>query len=269
MRQGFLVLLVAALPLQAGAFPIAQMDLFGQGALPLGLEPGNANDGYGLVESEVSLSALPGSEVTITFDIAPSFLEVVFSLNFELFTEITITDIDPVADFSGALGPAFTLTPLAPLSATLDAIVDFSSFDPADPFATIPVSSTTISNSIKETLNVDVNGNGELDFIEFTIGDFLFVDEDAISFDFINPDNPDEGLIVTSASLSLSGQVADVSTDPPFTIAMSTNRPPVNVAEPAIAALFGAGLAGLVIARRRRGGLIQASAAPPPTSGRG
>ncbi len=256
MRNWFLALMFSTLPLQVGAIPIVQMDLSGQGLLPLGFEPGNATDDYGFVESSVSFSALPGSDVTTTFNIAPNFLDVEFVMTFELFSEITITDIDPNANFTGSLGTGFTLFPVAPLSATLSGLVDLSSFDFTDPFGTIPVSSTTASNSIKEDLSVDVNLNGELDFIEFQIEDFLFLNENDLSFDFVNPDDPSEGLIVSSASLSLSGQVADVSTDPPFTLALSTQNdvldPPASVDEPSFIALFTAGFIGLGFARRRR-----------------
>lgn len=252
MRNWVRIFILSALPLPAVAIPIAQMDLSGEGLLPLGFDAGNPNGEYGFVQSGVSLSTLPGSEVLTAFNITPSFQEVEVTLTFELFAEITITDIDPVFDFTGSLGTGFSLFPAAPLSATLTSIVDFSSFDPADPFGTIPVSSSITSTSIKEDLNEDVNLNGELDFIEFRIEDFLFLDENDIVFDFVDPNDPEAGLIVSSASLSLSGQVADVSTDPPFTVALSTDNPPVNVDEPAFIALFSLGFIGLLVARARR-----------------
>ena len=137
------------------------------------------------------------------------------------------------------------------LKETRVSIVDFSEFDPnnPDPFNNIPVTATITSNSIKSALGVDVNNNGELDFIEFSVDDFL-LGEDALLLDFVVPGDPLSGLIVTAATLTMTGQVADLSTDPPFTIGLST---PIaqQVPEPTTIVLLSLGLL-LLGARRRR-----------------
>ncbi len=248
IRKLLLAATVLLAPFPANAIPIAQMELTGQGLLPLAFEPGSSTHDYGLVDSTVELSAVGGSDVTTTFDFL-ILTEAEVAIDFMLFVEIRFTDNAPGVgnDYTGKLAPSFTLTPAEALKATVSGNIDFTNFDPNDPFATVVTTIQTTSKSIKEDLGVDVNQNGEFDFIELRIKDFL-LDENDLNFEFVDPATPAAGLIVTSASLTLSGQVADVTADPPFTLQLST--PAVDA--PSTMALMVVGLVGLGFARRQR-----------------
>lgn len=235
-------------------FEIVQMDLTGGGSLPLAFLPGSPTDNYGFVDSLVDVRLVAPSTMTITSE--PDFsnlpnISVQTTTVLDLFLEFTITDNDPSADFAGTLGPMFTIAPVEPLSTSIVSIVDFSEFNPndPDPFNNIPVTATITSTTIKSDLGVDVNNNGDLDFIEFTIDDFL-LGEDALIFESVVPGDPLSGLIVTAAMLTMTGQVADISTDPPFTIGLST---PIaqQVPEPTFIGIFSLGLLLLGAWRRR------------------
>ncbi len=232
---------------------IVQMDLTGGGTLPLAFSDGSATADYGFVDSlvDVSLAAPSTLMLTADFDVSnfPADISVQFTTELILFLEFTITDNDPSADFAGTLGPVFTIAPVPALSTRIESVVDFGEFALNDPFNNIPVTSTVTSNTIKSDLGVDVNDNGKLDFIEFTIDDLL-LGEDGLMFEFVDPNNLDSGLIVAAATLAMTGQVADVSTDPPFTIGLST---PITqqVPEPTSIGLFSLGLLLLGAWRRR------------------
>ncbi len=243
--------LLTAAPVNAVQIEIVQMDLTGGGSLPLAYLPGSPTDDYGFVDSLVDVSLAAPSTLTIdsVFDLSNLLVQTTTVL--DLFLEFTITDNDPSADFAGTLGPIFTIAPVKALSTTIVSIVDFSEFDlfDPDPFNNIPVTATITSNTIKSDLGVDVNNNSELDFIEFSIDNFL-LGEDALLFESVVPGDPLSGLIVTAATLTMTGQVADVSADPPFTIGLTT---PIaqQVPEPTPIVLFSLGLL-LLGARRRR-----------------
>ena len=234
--------------------PLTELNLAGQGSLPLGFDAGNPPDNYGFVASDVSVSLAAPSTLTITqsgtIDFDTQIAEIDVDLEFDLFLQFMFTDVDPGADYT-SLGNMFTISPADSLNTAISGHVtlDLNIADLSDPNATIPVTATITSNTIKHNLGVDINNNGPLDFIAFSIDDFL-LDENDLLFEPVDPNDISQGLIVTTASLTLSGQVADVDTDPPFTIDLMTV--PTLIPEPPIALLFTVGLISLIVRKNAK-----------------
>ncbi|MCP3869987.1 MAG: PEP-CTERM sorting domain-containing protein [Gammaproteobacteria bacterium] len=232
--------------------PINSVDIEGRGQMPLGYEPGSAQDDYGFVESEVHVTSGDGTQLSLNYEVTPvssTGVKVDLELMLSAFLEFTFTDNDPIHDFANGLNDSFTIKPDEAFEATITSsiLIDLATVSLADMLQSIPLSTSVTSNTVKYELDVDVNGNGDLDFIALTVEDLL-INENDLAFE-LDPQAIQDGLTLTSTSLTLTGQVADVSTDPPFSIALSS---PVTaqVPEPGILLLLGFGLAAFGSIRR-------------------
>lgn len=246
-------------------------------AIPLASDPtnslGDSIEGYGFVNSSINLTlssqraVAPGSASTGTAYIYPSFGEFATEAAigyggdydvqqddllfvdsfFDVFFDITVTDVDTRAgrDFAGqADGASLPILDNGPASMSLFttcqadlAQVNFGCLP--------PVGDAYIGHfDIVIPLRGDINGNGELDVMKFTLGTH---NVGSVTDFFIDGDNAFDTFNTT---LVLDGLIQDAITDPPFTISLSgptTARQqivvPAQVPEPGSLALFGAGLA--------------------------
>jgi len=261
IQKYILAAVLSLLPWSVGAvlfeaaFPIVTMNLSGHGSLPLAYEAGSGTEDYGFVDSSVnvSLSSLGPSQLVYVIDTPNTLTDPIpISLDFELFLQFVFTDNMPGVgnDYTGALAPSFTLIPTDPLVLSADGVVDFSTSLLADPLGSITTSLTTSSSTVKQSLGVDVNQNGNVDFIKFKVDDFL-LDENSLAFEFADENDPAAGIEITAASLMLSGLVADITTDPPFTIIL-TGAPLSTIPLPSTFWLFAPAFLGLLVFSRRK-----------------
>jgi hypothetical protein len=139
---------------------------------------------------------------------------------FDVFFDISITDVDPAANFGG--GPTDGLSLAFPDNGPAHMENFYTAiFDPAAPnFGLIPPpeSAPYIGGfNIEIPLGADLNGNGEDDKIKFTLAANTLSDENRT---FITL--PDGTVIDNFESvLDLSGAVVDESQDPPFSIQLT------------------------------------------------
>jgi len=134
---------------------------------------------------------------------------------FDVFFDITVTDIDPVANFGG--GPTDGLSMSFPDNGPAHMENFYLAVaDPAAPnFGLIPPPEAApyIGHfTIEIPLGVDLNGNGEEDKIKFTLVAHTVGDENRTYI--ILPD----GTVLDQfdSTADLSGAVVDLSEDPPF-----------------------------------------------------
>ncbi|MFN0056801.1 MAG: PEP-CTERM sorting domain-containing protein [Planctomycetales bacterium] len=231
--------LLVAKPIQAGQFgttllfdtELTSLNLGGPlpFALPLGM-------GYGLVNSNVminlssskrSLGQARASNNIEGVGIADNHLPTIdpdllhgqqFFVNsfFDVFFDITVTDVDPTNNFAGQLdGKSFLFGPNGPASMQSFYSVIFDKNAPNFGIVPPPEASPYIGHfNITIPLGGDINGNGEDDQIKFTVATHSVGDEGRTFV--ILPD----GTVVENfnSGAYIEGAVADISTDPPFTI---------------------------------------------------
>lgn len=270
--------------------PITVFDGTGTGSVPLASDPGNALgdsiNGYGYVNATATISAssTKSSAGTTTIDFDLTALTVHVSSVFSLNLDVTLVDADdrPARDF--ATGSPKLLTPMTPLEIKVDGDVDLLSLLAA--LAALPPTATdaeilgaiigaaTVSHSVvdaKYALGVDVNQNGALDVLTLRTAD---LDPTLLSLDVTDGDldalldaiaggtltNPIEieaGVSVTGLSLTFTGDVFDVTSDPPFTlnfsgVTLASTDLNGNLPEPSsLWLLLAAGLSLLAVGRRR------------------
>lgn len=180
---------------------------------------------------------------------------------FDVFFDITVTDVDPSMNFGG--GPTDGLSLTFPNNGPAKMENFFIAVaDPDAPnFGLIPPpeSAPYIGHfTVEIPLGADLNGNGEDDKIKFTLVSHTVGDENRTFIQL-----PDGTVIDNFDSIAdLSGAVVDLSQDPPFSITLTgpttaSSRlvagPEPLIPEPATAGagLVCLGLAGLAFWRRR------------------
>lgn len=171
---------------------------------------------------------------------------------FDVFFDITVTDVDPSVNFGGGPTDGVSLTFPDNGPAHMQNFY-FAPYDPAAPnFGLIPPpeSAPYIGHfSIEIPLGADLNGNGENDKIKFTLVTHAVGDENRTFVQL-----PD-GTVIDSfdSRADLSGAVVDASQDPPFGITLTgpTTASSKLVPEPADAGVL-ASLGLLAFAGRRR-----------------
>jgi len=269
--------------------PITVFDGTGTGSVPLASDPGNSLgdsiDGYGYVDATATISASPtlssAGKTTIDFDLTTFSVHVssVFSLNLN----VTLVDADTRLGRDFATGSPSVLTPMKPLEIKVDGDVDLLSLLAA--LAALPPAATdaeilgaiigaaTVSHSVvdaKYALGVDVNQNGALDVLtlrtmdldptllslDVTDGDLDALLDAIAGGTLTSPIEIEAGVSVSGLSLAFTGDVHDVSTDPPFTlnfIDVSFGSAATAVPEPSsLLLLLAAGLSLLALGRRHR-----------------
>jgi len=274
--------------------PITVFDGTGTGVVPLASDPGNALgdsvDGYGWVSAAATISASPsmasGGVTTISFDLLTSFMVSVSSV-FTLHLDLTLEDVDSAPGRDFATGSPVTPARLSPLVIEIAGEVDILSLLGA--LAALPADATeaeqynallaaaattaTVTETItdaKYALGVDVNGNGDLDVMTLSTTD---LDTTALELDFTDGDlealldaildgtlaDPlviEAGVSVTGLALAFTGNVFDVTSDPPFTlnfVDVTIGSAAASVPEPSsLLLLLAAGVVLVLLARRRR-----------------
>lgn len=228
---------------------LAALQLVGTGLLPLG-------PGWSAMETEVRISlsvALPSKGLLSAFDSGGNPVQV--SSFFDVFFDLGLTDKDPLVNFGGVIVDGMTMTfpnngpsNLAGFfSAALDpGVPGFGLFPPSEAFPMIGFFTEEVP------LGVDLNGNGEMDKIKFTLAALSFLDANRTTT--LVPD----GTVVHdfNANMDLTGAVIDVSQDPPFGPVTLSGRGTViasQVPEPGTtAAGLAVGLLAVASWRRKR-----------------
>jgi len=289
--------------------PITVFSGTGTGSVPLASDPGNALgdsiNGYGYVNATATISAssTKSSAGTTTIDFDLTALTVHVSSVFSLNLDVTLVDADdrPGRDF--ATGSPKLLTPMTPLEIGVDGDVDLLSLLAAlPPTATDAeilgaiIGAATVSHSVvdaKYALGVDVNQNGAFDVLtlrtadldptllslDVTDGDLEALIDAITSGTLTTPIEIEAGVSVTGLSLTFTGDVFDVTSDPPFTLSFSgvtlaSTDLNGNLPEPSsLWLLLAAGLSLLAVGRRRlpSGGPLRLARTAParPCDGQG
>lgn len=220
--------------------------------MPLASDPGNALgdsiEGYGLVNSGVAITlasqrainpgppslgqvfAFPGEPTLAPLSngngdslppINPAELDgqpLFVNSFFDVFFDITVTDVDPRPgrDFAGMPdGASITIPDIGPAFMQSQHFAVFDADAPNFGLIPPPEAAPYIGHfQIEIPLGADINGNGELDKLKFTLATHSVGDENR-TFIVL----PDGTVIDTFDSAAfLEGALVDVSTDPPFTI---------------------------------------------------
>lgn len=178
-----------------GQATLGKPTFFGEGAVP---------DGLGCSFGESSSGDVENGD-TVCVD---SF--------FNVFFDVTISDIDGTAGFFNGLGPAsFGLNAQGPLFMEFqgECIADTSKVN----FGCLPPEGSPYIGHFKidAPLGVDVNGNGPLDFLHFVFGSHnvggvtnTFVDGNQVIDEF-------------GSTIAGTGSVDDIETDPPFVFTLT------------------------------------------------
>ncbi len=256
---------------------LVSMTLTGSGQIPLARDQQGV-EGYGFVTSSVTLTlssqrANPGPSSlggacastglahppnpcvgTGEFD-GGALNGTQFQVDsfFDVFFDITLTDIDPNHDFYGqSPGASLSLFDNGPVRVASSYATDFVNLDPQFGLWPPPESAPFVGSGLmlKRALGVDINGNGEEDVLEFTLLSLTWLDAGRTFIQL-----PDGTVVWTvDAEAALNGAVMDASVDPPFSIGdlvgptTGTSRV-APVPEPGTLLLVAGGLAVL---RRRR-----------------
>jgi hypothetical protein len=167
---------------------------------------------------------------------------------FDVFFDITITDVDPASNFGGGLGSSLSFSNSGPYNLQANYLVvanpnapNLGLFPPLESFPFIG------GFFVEELLGADVNGNGEDDKIKTDSMSLALLDQNRTFI--VLPD----GTVInnTDASLVWNGAVVDESQDPPFSadllgpISVTSREVSPQVPEPA-AIIVWIGLACLV-----------------------
>lgn len=171
---------------------------------------------------------------------------------FDVFFDITVTDVDPQVNFGGGPVDGLSLTFANNGPAHMENAYQARADANAPNFGLIPPpeSAPYIGHfNIEIPLGADLNGNGELDKLKFTLVSHTVADQNRT---FITL--PDGTVIDNFDSLAdLSGAVVDLSQDPPFSIGLTgpTTASSRLLPEPSSLALL-ASLGSVALAIRRR-----------------
>jgi hypothetical protein len=258
---------------------------------------GDSIEGYGFVDSTVVIteSSTLQSGVTMSIGFDPLTSIAAITANLSLHLDLGFTDVDavPARDYVGQPDGA-TLNLLAnsgsPMLVTQTASIDFTAafallFGTTTPTEQELLDALTagttldpiVSTAAEYALGVDVNGNAENDKVKLKAADIAFDPMD-LMLDITGTSGGLEGLIesilagtlsgpltfgasvsISAANFTFDGLVVDESTDPPFTLDVSTDDPvigidpnAVNVPAPGPALLLLAGLLVTGAAVRRR-----------------
>ncbi|ESQ14063.1 MAG TPA: hypothetical protein DDY14_08990 [Chromatiaceae bacterium] len=241
---------------------IAAITLAGTGEIPLGTaEPG----GYQFVDSAVELSedsdrasTLSGNidlSGDLTIDDATAELSgsvsISADLNYDLNFVLGLTNTDSLYDYADGVPLSM---PMDATSGTVQQTWDLSF--PIDPG--VDMSNLLVGLEVSDLLTfknsdmgVDINGNAENDFIEVMLTGFTSdIRLDLIEVDLINGSGT-PSLAFAVESVSFSGNVGDVSTDPPFGPIFLTTVDDVFAAPiPSTLLLMPMGLLGFAFRRR-------------------
>jgi hypothetical protein len=179
---------------------------------------------------------------------------------FDVFFDLTITDVDPLRDFPGLpSGAQLSFTGNGPLRVQTLYFAEARLNEPNLGLFPPPESAPYLGfGGLEIPLGGDFNGNGEPDKIKL---DFVTLAAADTNRTFITlPD----GTVIDAfdAIMNLSGAVVDISQDPPFgpitltgpTTATSRLVGPGPVPEPASLALLLLGLGSTLLCRRRPAG---------------
>jgi hypothetical protein len=245
---------------------LAAMNLQGRGLMPLGRGPLAINDGYRNVYSELLLTESPTATSTLTGSLGVNgsiewdgsaltllggMLSFTLDIDYQIYTVLTVTDIDPVNDYAAGLASPITMDPsIGSMSGSVDVDVTLLGSGGAIPGGSIGVDEF-LSAKIAD-LGVDVNGNGPNDYLQIAL-DHLEADFemnlDDVSI-LLGSGTPRVSLNVDQ--LVFSGAVGDVTTDPPFGPITLSSAPLSQVPAPPGLALLGIGLVALWPRLRQR-----------------
>lgn len=248
---------------------LSSMNLAGSGSIPLGQGPAGVDDGYLFVASDVLVTESQTETSTLTGDLHalgeisfdpedPSSLsgmvDFTIDIDYEIFAILALTDADPANDYVAGLPNPIALDPsTGTMTGTVS--VDLAELASGEPIPGEGIGVADFLSAKQPDLGVDVNGNGENDFLEIFLtnleADFLL---DLDDVDFLDPDNgglPQVSLNVDQ--LVFSGNVGDVSTDPPFGPIPLSYFDIYPAPAPSGLALLGIGLAVLWPRLRRAG----------------
>lgn len=230
---------------------ILSMDLTGQAYLPLARDPGPPT-GYEMILTEIKLAeSATLSSVGHTTAVPLQGPVGPYQVNgfFDVFFDVTLTDIDPNRDFAGGIPYSFLG---AAMHLQMDPLIVQA--DPSQPFWGVVPPVGALYRGLTSPFPVgDINGNGEYDVLKFTSAELsvgLVTGSYGLS----------DGSWMQSFDVSgnFAGSVQDISTDPPFGFGLTgptTGRSQLGgavVPEPSTWVLFGAGVVLLPLLRRRK-----------------